>query len=110
MASIPWETGEALNDRERTVKYGAPAMEAPFSLTEYRQRLDRVRALGTRTRGVIWPGLSMSVSTSPAKRRLPTSFRPVTALTSPGSRPRRPSPPRPSERRKATITEPMCYN
>lgn len=44
MVSMPWEAGEAMNDRERTVKYGAPAMEAPFSLTEYRHRLDRVRA------------------------------------------------------------------
>lgn len=43
MAYEPWETGEQLNDKERTVKYGAPAMEAPFSLAEYRRRLDRVR-------------------------------------------------------------------
>jgi Xaa-Pro aminopeptidase len=41
---LPWEANETLNDRERTVKYGAPAMEAPFSITEYQQRLDRVRA------------------------------------------------------------------
>jgi hypothetical protein len=39
-----WEAGEALNDRERTVTYGAPAMEAAFSPPEYRRRLDRVRA------------------------------------------------------------------
>jgi Xaa-Pro aminopeptidase len=38
-----WEAGEALNDRERTVTYGAPAMEAAFSPPEYRRRLDRVR-------------------------------------------------------------------
>ncbi|MBA3416765.1 MAG: aminopeptidase P family protein, partial [Chloroflexia bacterium] len=49
MGSPPWEAGEALNDRERTVRYGAPAMEAPFSLPEYRRRLDRVRAGMART-------------------------------------------------------------
>jgi Xaa-Pro aminopeptidase len=44
VGSPTWEAGESLNDRERTVKYGAPAMEAPFSISEYRRRLDRVRA------------------------------------------------------------------
>jgi Xaa-Pro aminopeptidase len=44
MAYAPWESGERLNDKERAWKYGAPAMEAPFSIAEYRRRLDRVRA------------------------------------------------------------------
>jgi Xaa-Pro dipeptidase len=47
----PWEMGERLNDRERVVKYGAPAMEAPFSQAEYRMRLDRVRD-GMRAAGI----------------------------------------------------------
>jgi Xaa-Pro aminopeptidase len=51
MAYGPWEAGDRLNDRERVVKYGAPAMEAPFSSTEYRMRLDRVRE-GMREAGI----------------------------------------------------------
>jgi Xaa-Pro aminopeptidase len=39
----PWEAGEKLTDKDRVNKYGAPAMEAPFSTAEYRRRLDRVR-------------------------------------------------------------------
>jgi len=44
MAYGPWERDERLNDKERGWKYAAPAMEAPFSIAEYRRRLDRVRA------------------------------------------------------------------
>ncbi|HUG15577.1 MAG TPA: Xaa-Pro peptidase family protein [Thermomicrobiales bacterium] len=47
----PWETGERLNDRERVVKYGAPATEAPFSQAEYCMRRDRVRD-GMRESGI----------------------------------------------------------
>src|SRR4051794_40593140 len=51
MANGPWERGEQLNDKERAWKYGAPAMEAPFSQAEYRRRLERVRE-GLREAGI----------------------------------------------------------
>jgi Xaa-Pro dipeptidase len=36
---------EQLSNKERVIQYGRPALEAPFSLDEYRERLDRVRAI-----------------------------------------------------------------
>jgi Xaa-Pro aminopeptidase len=38
----------AQNDRERAMELGAPAMEIPFSLEEYRKRLQRIRQLMAR--------------------------------------------------------------
>jgi hypothetical protein len=36
-------TNSGMGDRERVLKYGYPAMEVPFALGEYRERLRRVR-------------------------------------------------------------------
>jgi Xaa-Pro dipeptidase len=36
---------EQLSNKEQIIHYGRPALEAPFSLDEYRERLDRVRTV-----------------------------------------------------------------